>query len=352
MLKTAISEFAEAGLAESANRLFSGVGKTLAKVFDITGKISSVGQALERTAGVVTPLALALERSIIVIGDPFNPDVDRISPNIGQEGETVTVSGRNFGFPLPDGQFTVDENEDITVQFCQVAMSAVDPENAAFDMVLDAEIQRRTNTQILITVPDNFEETFDTGAGRQGGFMSVSIRMEHSRRVPAVSARSERSRSSSPQASWRSGPTRFYGGSMFTVRGERFGESAVAIFDDDPATPDVDEGTIRKPVRVEDDFLIVQLPPPTTPGFGDGAHTVTVKRGSKKSGAAPFTIGFPTRTPGTSSAPPFGWTITITSLTDTIGNDGEVSVIEAFKYANGELVADASLACTLRISPP
>ena len=120
---------------------------------------------------MLTPLALALERSIIVIGDPFNPGVDRISPNIGQEGETVTVSGRNFGFPLEE--FEVDPNEDITVSFCQVSMSTTDPANAPFANVLVAEIERRTNTQIVITVPDDFEETFDTGTNAREVYVCI-----------------------------------------------------------------------------------------------------------------------------------------------------------------------------------
>ncbi len=349
VLKAAISEFADAGLSESANRLVKGIGKTFAKAADVTGKISSIGQALERTAGVVTPLALALERSIVVVGDPFNPDVDRISPNIGQEGETVVVSGRNFGFPLPDGQFTEDPNEDLKVEFCQRESSAV--EGAPFANMLEAEIERRTNTQILITVPDNFEETFDSGPFPRDIFVCLDKEGSQPSSSEGVGAVGTFMILEPPNI-LEIRPEIVIRGSIITVRGERFGNKAVAIFDDDPATEEIDEGITRKPIRVEDTFLVVQLPPPSTPGFGDGDHSVIIKRGKKKSGPGMITIGFPPRTPGSNGLPPSGWTINVTSLTDTIGDDGEISVLEAFKYANGELGVPSQNAPCEFASPP
>lgn len=82
LLKQTAADKAES-FPEKAAKFGSMVGKFagfVAKSFDVLGKISSAGQALERAGTLVSPGTLAMERSILVVGDPFDPKLTSISP--------------------------------------------------------------------------------------------------------------------------------------------------------------------------------------------------------------------------------------------------------------------------------
>ena len=331
LMKEVVAKTAEGGLLATVGRFARGTAKTLVKVVDVTGKISAVEQSLERSAGYVLPNALAVERSIAVIGDPFNPVIDRISPTIGQEGERVVIGGRNFGFPLSDGEYTADPNEDISVCFCQYSQSSTDPENQPSDTCLVAEMLRRTNTQISVTVPDDFDAAF------QDNFpVYVCITKNGKETNSSLLGEKGQFELLEPPEIFAITPSVVLRGSFFQVSGNRFGSNSVAVIDD--------YFTIT-PVRVDDDSMMVVLPNPGTINFNDGQHTIKVKRGGKESLEATFTIGFPQYTTAGSTLEA-GWSIQVTraDMTDESG-DHEISILEAMRMANGSRLPELHLPC-------
>ena len=320
-IKLVVSKVAEGGLTATIGRFSKGAAKTLAKVIDITGKLSAIEQSLERTAGYTLPNALAVERAVVVIGDPFNPVIDRVWPNVAQEGERVAIYGRNFGFPLEAGEYTADPNEDISACFCQFAQTTTDPENQTSDTSLEAEILQRTNTQIVVTVPDDFEAAFHEGVpvyicmnkkGRESNSRGLGTKGEF--QLPE------------PPEILSVAPEKVLPGSFVAVTGQRFGGNAVAI---------LDGGAPIIPVRIEDRSMILNLAA-TAAGYVVGEHSLKVKRGTLESPAFPFVIEQAT-TPPPGSPLPAGWTITVTQLSMTNSPDGEISFLEAMRLANGSL---------------
>jgi hypothetical protein len=81
------------------------IGKVVNKVNKI-GKVSSALQALERGASLITPTHYAVERAVIVIGDPFVPQIRAFQPDRGAAGAELVVYGENLPVNFSSLQFS------------------------------------------------------------------------------------------------------------------------------------------------------------------------------------------------------------------------------------------------------
>lgn len=125
------------------------------KSIDILGKISSAGQAIERAATLFSPGTLAMERSILIVGDPFAPNITAVFPQEGRTGSEVTITGTNMVLP----------GTPPVVTFCQFPSSIerdTRPEPNPDVQPMVAEILSSSETSITVRVPEGFLERFGT----------------------------------------------------------------------------------------------------------------------------------------------------------------------------------------------
>ena len=144
---------ADTGLLSLTRVLAKGIVKTLANQINVVGRISDGLQTLERLAGVLAPTALAMERSIVVIGNPFDARVTSFWPKFGKTGDFINLHGHGFG----------SVNSDLAVSFCAFNGSQ-DPNDplAIFQpsVSIPAEILEVTDRMVTIRVPDGMEGQF------------------------------------------------------------------------------------------------------------------------------------------------------------------------------------------------
>ena len=243
--------------------------------------------------------------------------IEKIDPKTAVIGHEVVIRGRHFGYPLSEGEYQNDPNEDIQVFFCQTQSSST-PQPCYRGLA--AEIVRRTNTQIVVEVPEEFDTTLSN-------HQPVYVCIDHKGKLTSslfLGTEGEFTLQYPPEIAAIS-PDVVLMGSYFGVRGKHFGDRSLAILDD--------TFTIQ-PSWVNEDYMLVHLPPPNTIGFIDGAHTLKVRLGTAESESAPFTVVLQ-HAPGEER--PMGWTITVSELTMTDAADGEISLLEAMKLANGTL---------------
>ncbi len=81
---------------ESLNGFLGSAAKILGTVFKGMSKLSAVLQALERGASLIIPTHYAVERAIVVIGDPFVARIRSFTPASGRAGEVLTVFGEDL----------------------------------------------------------------------------------------------------------------------------------------------------------------------------------------------------------------------------------------------------------------
>ena len=257
---------------------------------------------------------------------PINIDViESISPKSTTQGNEVAISGRHFGYPLPEGEYVTDPNEDIQVSFCQSETSE-SPQPCYRGLV--AEIVRRTNTQIVVKVPDDMDTALNNDLPtyvciNENGKLTSSMPLGLEGRFtlqdpPEISAIS---------------PDLVLNGNYFAVAGKNFGDNSLAVIDD--------FFTIN-PSWVDDDSMLVHLPSPNTVGWDDGQHALKVRVGTAESESASFTVvsQYP---PGDEL--PVGWHIAVTELTMSDVADGEISLYEAMLMANGSRLPELHDEC-------
>jgi len=140
----------------AAEKAFTGAEKALAERYFLKrvdlfskslsgfGQASDAGQASERTFAILSPLYLAMERSVFVIGDPFDPVITRFNPPEGVEEDTVVIFGRNF----------IKNAIDPVVSFCTLNMDGPVP---TIEEEIFADVVSSSNTQITVNVPEGWE---------------------------------------------------------------------------------------------------------------------------------------------------------------------------------------------------
>ncbi len=140
----------EGSIVEKLGRFGKISGKFIAKSVNIFKKVSSGLQAAERMSGLLLPNSLALERSVMVVGDPFVPAIEDFSPRRGRGGDLVYIRGRNFPSAITN----------IAVSFCQFGSTA-DPTSVTAS--LRATVVGLSSDSLTIEVPTNGWATFPNG---------------------------------------------------------------------------------------------------------------------------------------------------------------------------------------------
>jgi hypothetical protein len=156
LFKTAVSSIIKntsGKLMENAPELVDAPGfiakslKLVGKTLDVFGKASSFLQATERITGLFANSVLAVERSVIVVGDPFGPKIESFTPQTGRGGEILTIVGYNFP----------TNTNNVRVSFCQFA-STTDPNQITAQIVVP--VYDIHPTSISVRVPTNGPSVF------------------------------------------------------------------------------------------------------------------------------------------------------------------------------------------------
>lgn len=318
-LKTVIKSATDKGGEFLLTRYAVASVKVLAKTVDILGKISAVGQSIERGIGVVAPDALAVERAVVVIGNPFEPRIRSFYPQQGRAGTRIYLSGFNFG----QGASGADTNA-ISVKFHTFSGSipaGADPDTYPVSAELAAHVLAATETSLLVEVPDGWEETFTTDwafiSVATGPFQRTSTaRLEEPFRV---------FRFIGPPQLQRVNPDPAPPGSLLTLHGQFFDAEARLHH-----KVLMDETTELMVVNATPDTLVVRISE-FTPA---GQHSLKVLLYGRESNPLTFSVVNPT---GADQGYSETRTITITRADMSNSPDGEISVLEAFLIANGTL---------------
>ena len=116
----------------AGEELIGGVlNKRLKMILDITEAASATLAAIERGGALSNWttyfsenafLSGAVEETLIAVGDPWAPVIESFEPTVGRAGDTLTITGRNFGF----------NNEQITVVFGFATTDPTNPQPGAF----------------------------------------------------------------------------------------------------------------------------------------------------------------------------------------------------------------------------
>ena len=146
---------------DGVSRLAKQVSKFLARSIDVFYKVSKAAQAVERLQGLFSSNTLAIERAILVVGDPFAPVVASIDPLEGRPGDEVWIHGNNFITP---------EGTKPKVYFCDFSETSVDPETANVTSRVEVEVVEAMPNRLKIKIPNNIEPT--TGGVTPNPFQS------------------------------------------------------------------------------------------------------------------------------------------------------------------------------------
>ena len=98
IVKAVSGSLATAATEAEWDRWFTGTLNILGTIFDVSGKVSGALQAVERGMSVITPTHYAVERTMVVIGDPFAPRITSFVPRSGRGGDFITLSGETLPF--------------------------------------------------------------------------------------------------------------------------------------------------------------------------------------------------------------------------------------------------------------
>ncbi len=148
VVTTAFSKMLERAVNQGIIATFSATaGAVLSSSFNVFKKIASGLQVVERSGGLLLPGRLAVERSVMVIGDPFPPVIGEMSPQSARKNSVVSITGRNF----PNFRAML-------VDFCVFPEGAA--ENAEPLKTLAATVVSKSANTVVVKVPANFESLF------------------------------------------------------------------------------------------------------------------------------------------------------------------------------------------------
>jgi hypothetical protein len=277
-----------------------------AKMFDLLGKASSALQSLERFSAIAGPYALALERSVVVVGNPFAPVISSFLPTAGRGGEILTLSGYNFPAAA----------HDVTVAFVSYA-STEDPTRPSAR--LEARVLATRPTSLAVSVPTNFRSVFPNGRA----FIAVETTNQDVFGTTLGNSPPYREFMFHPPPEIFSvSPSPVAPGGMLVIQGTNFfagaGEAHTIVID----------GTSRYPAAMAGDGELALV----LPRLATGTHELRVELGSQRTSTLFFNVAEP------APAPPPGarrLTITVTRLDWSNAEDGEISLLEAFLIARG-----------------
>lgn len=296
------------GAKQTFSRLLKGVTKTAVKVFDITGKISSVEQVMERSAGFLLPNALGIERYLVVVNNPFTPRIRSFSPTAGKGGEGVQIDGLGFGFPK---NWMEDPNGDISVSLCTFSSTTTDPHHQEPPTAqLELPLGTRHENRLTVGIPSDFGETFPEGA-----YFCVSTEA-------GISVSAEKFGYIPPPSLTAVQPEEIFYYNHLSLTGENLQPNSIVVIDD---------YWEYEPTHQTSDRLTVIFSRNSPPNVGE--HTVKVKTDAHETQSLPFTVKSPTQAPPDEVIN--GVTIYVTTGADMVAEDGQMSLREAILIANG-----------------
>ncbi|MDX1953391.1 MAG: right-handed parallel beta-helix repeat-containing protein [Verrucomicrobiota bacterium] len=320
VIKTLLSEIVEkaseagtdpdnlSSLAQKVGKKALLVARILGKTIDAFGKVSSGLQAVERTAGLTLPLALAIERYAWIIGDPFEPVITDFHPKTGRGGDVVIVQGRHFP----------PQSAGLVASFCEFLSTEVPPRASA---ELEAEILESSATSLAIRVPTNWQSKFPHG---NAYICLKATNQEYATSTRLLDIQRQRYTFLPPPQIFEVFPNPATSQGVVTFRGTNFalgrGESHEVLVN----------GSTRVFAHSAGSNLLTF----TLPTLPDGTHTLTVRLGGTEA-ETPLqvvVVNPPVDTPSNR-----GLSITVTRLDQSNSADGEVSLQEAFLMASGTL---------------
>ncbi len=298
------------GFLEKLGRFGAGAAKFTAGALNVFKKVSSGMQALERTSGLVLPSTVALERSIIVVGDPFNPAIDSFTPKQGKAGDWILLTGRHF--PA--------NPEDMKVSFCEFASTA---NPTASTTNLPASLIASTEDSLTIAVPTNARAVFPSGRAficietPKGKFSTTHL---------PVDAREFQFKEPPQLLNVANNPVPPGGiahlrGLNFSTNGLR--PNSILIDGQDLGFASVFSANATN--------LLVQL----SRGIHVGSHAISLRTAD---GDTTTPVDLIVQAPGTTNpGADAGLRISVTRLDMSNAADGEISLLEGFLIANGAL---------------
>jgi hypothetical protein len=293
-------------LGAGVKKLGEGLIKTFLDQVNLLGKVSKAEQVLERSAALITFTTLAVERSVIIVGNPFTPQIRSFEPSTGHGGDVITITGDNFP----------DNTRDVKVSFCTFASTA----NPDLATALPVKVMAAAPHSIAVIVPTNWSSSFPSGKaficieGTNGvRTTTIGLPSPHEefifQRAPRLFA-------------FNTNPAR--SGMSFSVTGTNFGVDSMFM------NKFVIDGKTVIDAAVGDGGMLIG----TMPSLPDGAHTIAVRISGDTSDPLPFTLETPA-----SDARGYkrGLTITVGKADMSNSPDGEISLLEAILIANGTL---------------
>lgn len=287
---------------------------TMADAINIFKKIGTGINIAERTFNIVSPKNLAVERTVFVLNDPFNPVITGIEPRSGREGTEVFISGANlFEFP----QFG-EESQFPAVEFCTFLGTSVDPANAPANARLAAEVISARPNSLTVKVPSGWTGAF--GSVREAFICVTRASTENTGDSRALNEEGKFEFLPPPRILGVE-PGQIIAKSHFLIRTENFTQECEVLID----------GFFQlTPLRFDRDKVLVAFPDPAI----TGERKLTIKCGEDVSNEFDINIGIPSFDPPEGSG---GVGITVTKMDMSNSPDGEISLLEALLIANGGL---------------
>ena len=320
IVKAVSGSLATAATEAEWDRWFTGTLNILGTIFDVSGKVSGALQAVERGMSLITPTHYAVERTMVVIGDPFAPRITSFVPRSGRGGDFITLSGETLPFSASG----------YTVNFMTFEPTGSPPD---VDKRLPATIVSTNAGSWLIKVPNAAQWNTVFGPGSHQVFIGI--------RKTATASEGETSTAENPLPNQQFGyralpqltaavPGTVPAGSVLIVEGAGFD-----FLVDRSATVEIDGNPAGSPLAVTPARLYVQL----STLLINGPHTVSLSFRDSTFQPAGTTnvLNFTVATP----YPPFNNNVPRRLRVNTRAfnnvRDGNLSLYEALALAAGTL---------------
>ncbi|MBI2947795.1 MAG: right-handed parallel beta-helix repeat-containing protein [Verrucomicrobia bacterium] len=311
-LLTSELDRAPAGITARLGALAGRITRTFVAAINVSRRVSSVGQSLERTGSLIGPQALALERAVIIVGNPFEPEIVSFHPPRGRGGDLVTIEGYNF--PTNVSQ--------VKVSFQTFMRSMLPGEPFIPSTNLPARVLASTPRSLVAIVPTNFSAAFPQLSAYIGVQLTNSVTFSSTfylrdpyRQFYFIPAPELFGMTPEPAPP----------GGVVTLSGTNFFAGAA-----ENHRVIVDNATeIRADVAGETN-LVITLPS----SLAEGPHTLSVTLGETATQPLTFTVR---RSASNAAGYRDGLKITVTRLDTSNEADGAISLREACLIANGTL---------------
>ncbi|MDX1971173.1 MAG: hypothetical protein SFY68_01440 [Candidatus Sumerlaeia bacterium] len=296
--------------AEEGLKALPRVGKTLFKAINILEKGANIGATIERFAALTNASRLiseraffapAVETTVVVIGDPYAPEVLRIEPRKAHRGRTIRITGRRF----------LDGEEDRHI--VRFGASGTDP----FSTVSAGEVILATEDTLLVEIPEDAESGYISVAIQNRG-VTTSVSIPEAQGFFTVIP---------DPVITQTQPASVAPGGLVQLRGMNFSairEENRVTFTGASGAENLQIVSLSHDDSTEEDIILVQAP------SGLGTGNVLVKVGNRTSNGFPLTTIL---TAPISS----GDVLRVTTLLDNTAADQVLTLREAILHASGRL---------------